>query len=106
MIEEMKIRYDIAERCEENRHPSCNNKGNKTCSCIEIVIAILAALFIGVIGIIIGAALSVVILAALPAIIVLAVVLLVLLVLSIIIAICCRNKNKKSKKTCCCCSCK
>lgn len=101
MIEEMKIRYNCEETCTENRHPSCN-KENKSCSCIEIVIAILAALFIGVVGIIIGAALSLIILLSLPAVIVLAVVLFILLVLSIIIAICCKNKNKKAKKTCCC----
>lgn len=98
MIEEMKIKYDCESICGENRHPGCNSKGNK-CSCLEVVIAILAALFIGVIGIIIGAALSVAILAALPAIIVLAVVLFILLVLSIIVALCCKAKNKKK---CCC----
>lgn len=101
MIEEMKIRYNCEETCGEIRHPSCNNKGNK-CACIEIIIAILAALFIGIIGVIIGAALSAVILAALPAVIVLAVVLLVLLVLSAIIAICCKNKNKKYNCCKCC----
>ena len=99
MIEEMKIRYNCEEVCGENKHPGCKNKGNKGCSCIEVVIAILSALFIGVIGIIIGAALSVAILAALPSIIVLAVVLFILLVLSIIVALCCKAKNKKK---CCC----
>lgn len=89
MIEEMKIRCNCDNECYENR-PQKNK-----CSCIEVVIAILAALFIGIIGVIIGAALSVVILAALPAVIVLAVVLLILLILSIIIAICCKCKNKK-----------
>ncbi len=99
MIEEMKIKYNCENMCEEDRHPGKDKKNNK-CSCIYIVIAILAALFIGVIGILIGAALSVTILAALAAIIVLAIVLFVLLVLSIIVAICCRNKNKKNN--CCC----
>ena len=73
MIEEMRIKYNQEEICTANRHPGCCGKANKSCSCIEIVIAILAALFIGIIGVIIGAALSVAILAALPAIIVLAV---------------------------------
>jgi len=97
MIEEMKIRYNQEEMYE---HPCCKCKNNK-CSCIEIIVAILATLFIGIIGVIIGAALSAVILAALPAVIVLAVVLFILLVLSIILAICCKSKNKKNKCNCC-----
>lgn len=94
MIEEMKIRYNAQDICGENKNPCCNRKGKN--SCMELIIAILAALFIGVIGIIIGAALSAIILAALPAIIVLAVVLLIMLVLSIILAICQKCKNKKT----------
>lgn len=101
MVEEMKIRYNIEESCGENRHPGCSNKSNKGCSCIGIVIAILAALFIGVVGLIIGALLSIFILLSLPAVIVLAIVLLLLLILSIIIAVCLRCK--KPKKTCCYC---
>lgn len=100
MIEEMRIRYNQEEICTENRHPGCCEKTNKNCACIQIVIAILAALFIGVVGIIIGAALSLIILLSLPAVIVLAVILFLLLVLSIIVAICCRKK--KTKKICCC----
>ena len=94
MIEEMKIKYN----CEESY--GCPNWRTKKCknSCLNIVIAILAALFIGVIGVIIGAALSIIILLALPAVIVLAIVLFILLVLSIIVAICCKCKTKK---TCC-----
>ena len=92
MIEEMKIKYNCEDMYE---HPSCKCKNNK-CSCIEIIVAILATLFIGIIGVIIGAALSVVILAALPAVIVLAVVLFILLVLSIILSLCCKCKHKKN----------
>lgn len=100
MIEEMKIKYDCEEAYEG---PKCKCKKCKI-SCLGIVVAILAALFIGIIGVIIGAALSVVILAALPAVIVLAVVLLILLVLSIILALCCKCKDRKNYcKNCCCC---
>lgn len=94
MIEEMKIKYNCDNVIEEDRHPGRYKKESK-CSCIYIVIAILSALFIGVIGVIIGAALSTTILGALAAIIVLAIVLFVLLALSVIIAICCKAKNKK-----------
>ena len=97
MIEEMKIKYNCEDMYEEEKHPCCKQKNNK-CSCLNIVIAILATLFVGIIGVIIGAALSATILAALAAVIVLAVVLFILLALSIIIAICCKNK---SKKNCC-----
>lgn len=102
MIEEMKIKYNCENICEEYKHPGKETKGNK-CSCIYVIIAIIAALFIGIIGILIGAALSGIILAALAAVIVLAIVLLVLLVLSIIVAICCNRKNKKHNNCCCCC---
>lgn len=95
MIEEMKIKYNCENMYEEDRHPCGKQKGNK-CACIEVVIAILAALFIGVIGIIIGAALSIIILLSLPAVIVLAVVLFILLALSIIVALCCKCKDKKN----------
>ena len=93
MIEEMKIKYNCEDMYE---HPSCKCKNNNKCSCLEVIIAILAALFIGTIGVIIGAALSAVILASLAAVIVLAVVLFILLVLSIILVICCKCKSKKS----------
>lgn len=90
MIEEMKIRYNCEEAYEGTK---CRSKKCKS-SCFWIVVAILAALFIGVIGIIIGAALSAAILAALPAIIVLAVVLLILLITNIILAVCTKDKKK------------
>lgn len=93
MIEEMKIKY-CENTCTDKRPENCC-KNNK-CSCIELVIAILAVLFIGVIGVIIGAAISAAVLAALPAVIVLAIVLFILFVLGIIILICCKNKNKKN----------
>ena len=92
MIEEMRIKYNCEEAYEE---PKCKCKKCKI-SCLGIVIAILAALFIGVVGIILGAALSGVILAALAAVIVLAVVLLILLVINIILAVCVKSKNKCS----------
>ena len=91
MIEEMKIKY-CENDYEDKRHDNCC-KNNK-CSCIELVIAILAVLFVGIIGVIIGAVLSAEILAALPAIIVLAIVLFILLILGIIILICCKKRNK------------
>ena len=91
MIEEMKINYN----CENQYENRCSCK-NKKCSCLDLVIAILATLFVGIIGVIIGAALSGTILAALAAVIVLAVVLFIALVISIILSICCKNKNKKS----------
>ena len=90
MIVEMKIRYNCEE---EYENTNCRNKKCKT-PCYWTVVAIFAALFIGVIGIIIGAALSVVILAALPAIIVLAVILLLLLITNIILALCTKEKKK------------
>ena len=89
MIEEMKIKYN----CEEYEEPKC--KKNKS-SCFDLVIAILAALFIGIIGVIIGAALSSTILGALAAVIVLAVVLFILLSIYVILAICTKNKKKCS----------
>ena len=92
MIEEMKIKYNCEEMYED-KHPG-NCKNNK-CSCIELVIATLSVLFIGVLGAIIGAAISEAILGALAAVIVLAIVLFILFVLSIIILICCKNKDKK-----------
>ena len=70
MIEEMRIKYNQEEICTANRHPGCCGKANKSCSCIEIVIAILA------------------------------VVLFVLLVLSIIVAICCKNRKPKKVCCC------
>ncbi len=90
MIEEMKINYNC-----ENQYNKCTSK-NKKCSCLDLVIAILSALFIGIIGVIIGAALSTAILGALAAVIVLAVVLFIALVISIIVAICVKQKNKKN----------
>lgn len=93
MIEEMKIKY--CENAYADKRPENCCKNNK-CPCIELIIAILAVLFIGIIGVIIGAAISEAILAALPAVIVLAIVLFILFVLGIIILICCRNRNKKN----------
>ena len=97
MIEEMKIKYNCEEICEE-KTPECKNKNNK-CSCIDLVIAILTTLFVGIIGVILGAALSSAILSALAAVIVLAITLLILLLLSIITAICCKQNNMQK---CCC----
>ena len=53
MIEEMRIKYNCEEMCEGEKH-SCK-KCNKT-SCLGLIVAILATLFLGIIGVIIGAA--------------------------------------------------
>lgn len=99
MIEEMKIKYDCHEAYKEE---NCECKKYRK-TCLGVVIAILATLFVGIVGVIIGAALSGIILGALAAVIVLAVVLLILLVLSIILALCCKCKDRKNcHKNCCC----
>ena len=62
-------------------------------TCLDLISIILSILFIGIIGVIIGAAISEVILGALAAVIVLAVVLGILLFLNIIFLICKNNKK-------------
>ena len=66
---------------------------NKRRNCLGLIIVVLAVLFFGVIGALIGAAISETVLGALAAVIVLAIALGVLLILSIILEIC-----KKEKK--------
>lgn len=73
--------------CYDNKK-KCNKKRN----CLSIVTIILLVAFTFVIGLLIGAALSLIILISLPAVIVLAIILGLLLVLSIILMICKRNK--------------
>ena len=77
--------------CFNNKETKCHEKRN----CLGIVGVILLALFTLVIGLLIGAALSTVILAALPAIIVLAIILGLLLLLTVILMLCNKKKVKK-----------
>lgn len=84
--------------CFENKERECQE--NK--SCLGIVAVILLTAFTFTIGLLIGAALALVILFSLPAIIVLAVILGLLLLLTVILMLCNRKKTKKDK---CCCKC-
>lgn len=70
-------------------------KKKSKCLCYWIILGIVVTLFIGVIGVLIGAALSEVILAALPAIIVLAIVFGILAILQGILLVCACGKCKK-----------
>ncbi len=82
--------------CYDNREEKCNKKKNY----LWIVATILLTAFTFVIGLLVGAALSLVILVSLPAIIVLAIVLGLLLLLTIILMLCNRKKEKKCKCSC------
>lgn len=82
--------------CYDNNEDKCTKKKN----CLGIVAIILLTLFTFVIGLLIGEALSMVVLLALPAIIVLAIILGLLLILTIILMFC--NRKKKCKCKCCC----
>ncbi len=84
--------------CFENKESKCQE--NK--SCLGIVAVILLTAFTFTIGLLIGAALALVILISLPAIIVLAIILGLLLLLTVILMLCNRKKTKKDK---CCCKC-
>ena len=79
--------------CYDNRDDKCKNKKN----CLGIVAIILALAFTFVIGLLVGAALAIVVLIALPAIIVLAIILGLLLILTIILMLCNRKKVNKCK---------
>lgn len=76
-----------------------NRKYEKKTNCLGIVAVILLALFTFVIGLLIGAALALIVLISLPAIIVLAIVLGLLLLLTVILMIC--KKPKCENKKCC-----
>lgn len=84
--------------CYDNREEKCPRKRN----CLGIVAIILLTAFSFVIGLLIGAALALVVLVSLPAIIVLAIILGLLLLLTIILILCNKKKNKKDKCKCCC----
>lgn len=84
--------------CFENKDKKCQEKK----SCLGIIAVILLTAFTFTIGLLIGAALAIVILLSLPAIIVLAIVLGLLLLLTIILMFCNKKKDKKNK---CCCKC-
>ena len=69
------------------------NKKHKCKTCLDIISIILGILFVGIIGVLIGATISEIILDVLSAVIVLAVVMGILLILNIILLICKKNKN-------------
>lgn len=71
----------------------------KKCSCLEVIAAIVGALFALVIGVIIGAELASTILGALAAVIVLAIVLGLLLIITVILIIC-KNLFKHKMNIC------
>ena len=85
--------------CFENKERKCAEKKN----CLGIVAIILLALFTFTIGLLIGAALALVILISLPAIIVLAIILGLLLLLTVILMICNKKRDKQEEKYCCKC---
>ena len=84
--------------CFENKERKCQKNKN----CLGIIAIILLTAFAFTIGLLIGAALALVILISLPAIIVLAIILGLLLLLTIILMLCNKKKNRKEK---CCCKC-
>ena len=84
--------------CFENRERKCQE--NK--SCLVIISVILLTAFTFTIGLLIGAALALVILISLPAIIILAIILGLLLLLTVILMLCNKKRDKKEK---CCCKC-
>ena len=82
--------------CFDNKERKCQEKKN----CLGIVAVILLTAFAFTIGLLIGAALALVILLSLPAIIVLAIILGLLLLLTVILMLC--NRKKKKKEHCKC----
>ena len=84
--------------CFENKEGKCQE--NK--SCLGIIAVILLAAFTFTIGLLIGAALALVILISLPAIIVLAIILGLLLLLTVILMLCNKKKEKEDKSCCKC----
>ena len=76
--------------CYDNREEKCTKKRN----CLGIVAIILLTALAFVLGLLIGAALAVVILLSSPAVIVLAIVLGLLLILTIILMFCNRKREK------------
>ena len=84
--------------CFNNKEKKC--KENK--SCLGIIAVILLTAFTFTIGLLIGAALALVILISLPAIIVLAIILGILLLLTVTLMLCNKKKNRKDE---CCCKC-
>lgn len=84
--------------CFENKERKCQENR----SCLSIVAVILLIAFTFTIGLLIGAALALVILISLPAIIILAIILGLLLLLTVIIMICNKKKDKKDSYCCKC----
>lgn len=84
--------------CYEKKDDKCTKKAN----CLGIVAVILLTALTFVIGLLIGAALALIVLISLPAIIVLAIILALLLILTIILMLCNKKKDKKCKCKCCC----
>ena len=84
--------------CFDNKEKNCKEKK----SCLGIIAVILLTAFTFTIGLLIGAALALVVLISLPAIIVLAIILGLLLLLTIILMLCNKKKNRKDKYCCKC----
>lgn len=82
--------------CYNNKENKCKEKKN----CLGIIAVILLTAFTFTIGLLIGAALALIVLISLPAIIVLAIILGLLLLLTVILMLC--NKKKDKKHSCCC----
>ncbi len=82
--------------CFDNKERKCQEKK----SCLGIIAVILLTAFAFTIGLLIGAALALVILISLPAIIVLAIILGLLLLLTVILMLCNRKKEKKEHCKC------
>lgn len=74
----------------------CFERKDRECCCLGIVVAILAILFSFTIGLLIGAALSIIILLSLPAVIVLAIVLGILLLITLILFFCNKCHNNRN----------
>lgn len=83
--------------CYDNKEDKCTKKK----SCLGIIAVILLTAFTFTIGLLIGAALALVVFIALPAIIVLAIILGLLLILTVILMLCDKKKNKKHCYKCC-----
>lgn len=77
------------------------DKEPKKRNCLGIIAIILLTVFSFVIGLLVGAATSLIVLISLPAIIVLAIILGLLLLLTLILIFCNRKKERKEKYKCC-----
>ena len=83
--------------CYQNNKEKCPKKKN----CLGIIAVILLTAFTFVIGLLVGAALAIIVFISLPAIIVLAIILGLLLLITVILMLCNKKKDKKCKCNCC-----